>query len=332
MQHATPATGAGPLFLRLFAWGTVTVTFAFLIENYLVHWQRLPGAMAFVQGDAGGWLAAVFYVIAAALAVAMVMRSRGEPLRPDSARITALTNFLVRACFFAVLFVGLGDTAISWLRAEGLHRVLFSDEFATQMGQPRARGPMIHMPLVVLGFVVALFTRTLGFMWLALLVVVVQLLMVIGRFIFSYEQPFMADLVRLWYAALFLFASAHTLVSEGHVRVDVFYSSMSRRAKALVNGIGSVVLGMTMCWTILILGSATNASTLIGPFIRFEQGQQTYGAMTKYLLAVFLAVFTVTMLLQFASYMLKAAAEWRGEPDPDAPEEGAAADLKPVAG
>lgn len=332
MQHATPATGAGPLILRLFAWGTVTVTFAFLIENYLVHWQRLPGALAFVQGDTGGWLAALFYVIAAALTVVMVMRSQGEPLRPDSARITALTNFLIRACFFAVLFVGLGDTAMSWLRAEGLHRVLFSDEFATQMGQPRSRGPMIHMPLIVLGFVVALFTRTLGFMWLALLVVVVQLLMVIGRFIFSYEQPFMADLVRLWYAALFLFASAHTLVSEGHVRVDVFYSSMSRRAKALVNGIGSVVLGMTMCWTILILGSATNASTLIGPFIRFEQGQQTYGAMTKYLLAVFLAVFTVTMLLQFASYMLKAAADWRGEPDPDAPDEGVAADLKPVAG
>lgn len=331
MQHATPATGAGPLILRLFAWGTVTVTFAFLIENYLVHWREQPGAMAFVQGDTGGWLALLLYVLAVVVAMALVRRSHGEPLRPDSVRITALTNFLVRACFFAVLFVGLGDTAVSWMRAEGLHRVLFSDEFATALGQPRARGPLIHMPLVALGFLVAMFARTLGFMWLALLVVLVQLLMVIGRFIFSYEQPFMADLVRLWYAAMFLFASAHTLVSEGHVRVDVFYSAMSRRAKAVVNGIGSVVLGMTMCWTILILGSATSASTLIGPFIRFEQGQQTYGAMTKYMLAVFLAVFAVTMLLQFCSYLLKAAADWRGEPDPDTPEEGSA-DLNPAVG
>ncbi len=331
MQHVTPATGAGPLTLRLIAWGTVTATFAFLAENYLVHWQGQPGAGAFLRGDTGGWMALLLYVAAAILAVLLALRSREEPMRPDSERITRLVNYLVRACFFAVLFVGLGDSAVSWLRAEGLHRVLFSDEFATGLGQARFRGPVIHMPLVALGFVVALFTRTLGFMWLALLVVLVQLMMVIGRFIFSYEQPFMADLVRLWYSAMFLFASAHTLVSEGHVRVDVFYSSLSRKARAVVNGVGSVVLGMTMCWTILILGTATTASTLIGPFLRFEQGQQTYGGMTRYMLALFLAVFAVSMLLQFASYMLKAYADWRGEPDPDAPEEGAA-EMKPAVG
>lgn len=332
MQVATPATGAGPLFLRLIAWGTVTAAFAFLIENYLVHWRGQPGAGAFTQGDGGGWLAALFYMIAAVLAVAMVLRSRGEPFRPDSERIERMTNYLVRACFFAVLFVGLGDTAVSWLRAEGLHRVWFSDEIATGLGQARWRGPMVHIPLMGLGFVVALFTRSLGFLWLAMLVVLVQFLMVIGRFVFSYEQPFMADLVRMWYSALFLFASAHTLASEGHVRVDVFYSSMSRRAKAMVNGIGSVVLGMTMCWTILILGTATNASTLIGPFIRFEQGQQTYGGMTRYTLALFLGVFAVSMLLQFCSYLLKAAADWRGEPDPNAEAEDGAGEMNPAAG
>ena len=332
MPHSTPATGIGPIMLRLLAWGTVTVTFAFLIENYLVHWRGQPGAMAFVHGQSDGLLAAGLYVLAAVAAVVMVFRSRNEPFRPDSARIEALTNYLVRACFFAVLFVGLGDTAVSWLRAEGLHRVLFSDEVATQLGQTRFRGPMIHVPLMALGFVVAVFTRTLGFFWLALLVVLVQLLMVIGRFIFSYEQPFMADLVRMWYAALFLFASAYTLATDGHVRVDVFYSSMSRKSRALVNGLGAVVLGMTMCWTILILGTATNASTLIGPFLRFEQGQQTYGLMTKYTLAVFLGIFAVTMLFQFAAYVLGAAASWRDEFDPNAPPEGAAADMKLAAG
>ncbi|NYS24902.1 TRAP transporter small permease subunit [Rhodobacteraceae bacterium 2376] len=332
MPHSTPATGIGPILLRLLAWGTVTITFAFLIENYLVHWRGQPGAMAFVQGQTDGLLSAVLYVVAAVLAVALVYRSRNEPFRTDSARIEALTNYLVRACFFAVLFVGLGDTAVSWLRAEGLHRVLFSDEMATALGQTRFRGPMIHVPLMVLGFVVAAFTRTLGFFWLALLVVLVQLLMVIGRFIFSYEQPFMADLVRMWYAALFLFASAYTLATDGHVRVDVFYSSMSRKGRALVNGLGAVVLGMTMCWTILILGTATSASTLIGPFLRFEQGQQTYGLMTKYTLAVFLGIFAVTMLFQFAAYVLGAAASWRDEFDPNAPPEGAAADVKLAAG
>lgn len=332
MPTTSPATGAGPTALRLFAWGTVTVTFAFLIENYLVHWQRQSGAMAFLRGDWEGWLSALFYALAAVIAVLLAMRSRNEPLRTDSDRIAGLTNYLVRACFFAVLLVGIGDTAISWLRAEGMLPGLLGNDLATQMGQARVRGPMVHVPLMFAGFIIALFTRTLGFFWLALLVVTVQLLMVIGRFIFSYEQPFMADLVRMWYAALFLFASAYTLATEAHVRVDVFYSSMSHRARALVNGLGSLVLGMTLCWTILILGTATNASTLIGPFLRFEQGQQTYGMMTKYTLAVFLGVFAVSMLLQFTSYVLKAAADWRDEHDPNATTEETGADTMPAVG
>ena len=43
----------------------------------------------------------------------------------------------------------------------------------------------------------------------------------------------MGDLVRYWYAALFLFASAYTLYQNGHVRVDVFYASMSTKLGVL---------------------------------------------------------------------------------------------------
>ena len=82
------------------------------------------------------------------------------------------------------------------------------------------------MPLIALGFLTSFFTRTLGFTWLALLIVAAELGIVISRFIFSYEQAFMGDLVRFWYAALFLFASAYTLLDEGHVRVDVFYAGL----------------------------------------------------------------------------------------------------------
>lgn len=317
MMYAVPARGPVPFLLRLLAWGTVTVTFAFLFENWLVHWQGQPGAGAFLaRGE--GIVPAFGYLLAAVAAVGLSWWGARGTLREDSARITALVGWIVRGAFFAVLLIGLADTLITFLRVEGLLRPLVGDALADLLRQSSWRGPNVHMPLAALGFVIALFTRTLGFIWLALLVVVAQLALVIGRFIFSYEQPFMSDLVRLWYAALFLFASAYTLVEEGHVRVDVFYSSMTGKAKALVNGIGSVVLGMTLCWTILILGTATQASTLIGPFLRYEQGPQTYALMTKYLLAVALGVFAVTMLMQFAGYMLKAAADWRGEPDPDA--------------
>ncbi len=103
-----------------------------------------------------------------------------------------------------------------------------------------------HVPLIVLGIVIAAVTRGIGFIWLALLVVLAELLIVLTRFVFSYEQAFMADLVRFWYGALFLFASAYTLLEEGHVRVDLLYASMRRETKGRVNAWGAVLLGMIL--------------------------------------------------------------------------------------
>ncbi|MCB1387819.1 MAG: TRAP transporter small permease subunit [Rhodobacteraceae bacterium] len=308
-----PARGTAPFLLRLIAWGTVFVTFAFLIENYLVHWLGFAGARSVLSGG-GGFLAAAVYLAALVLAVWAAAQPSPVGLRGDSARITAIAGYIARAAFWSMLLVGLADTIISFLRVENFLPGLVGDDMATKLGLPQWRGPFIHMPLAALGLVIAALTRGISFIWFSLLVVVVQLVIVVGRFVFSYEQAFFADLVRMWYAALFLFSSAYTLVEEGHVRVDVFYASMGRRTKALVNGIGSVVLGMSLMWVILILGTATNASPIIGPFIRFEQGQQTYGMATKYWLAAYLAIFAVLMMVQFASTVLKAGADWRDEP------------------
>ncbi len=297
--------------LRLFAWGTVTVTGALILEAYLVFWLGQAGASAL---GAGGTAAAAGYALAVLGAVGLTLRGAADPVHDESARISALVRYLARGAFFAVLFVGIGDALVSFLRIEAALAGLVGPEIASDLGRTSWRGANLHMPLVAAGFVAALFTRTLGFIWLALMVVLAQLALVIGRFVFSYEQAFMSDLVRMWYSALFLFASAFTLAEDGHVRVDIFYSAMRMRSRALVNGLGAVVLGMPMCWIILIYGTSTSASQIVGPFLRFEQSQQSYGMFTKYLLAVYLGVFAVTMLFQFAALVLRSYAEWRAEP------------------
>ncbi|MCB1359740.1 MAG: TRAP transporter small permease subunit [Rhodobacter sp.] len=322
MTTATATTGPArdntAFALRLFAWGIVFVTFAFLVENYLVHWLNLPGARSVLSGG-GGYLAAGVYVLAGVLALAAARSPSPDGLRGDSARITAIAGYIARAAFWIVLLVGVADSLISFLRVEDLLTGLVGEDLATSLGLPQWRGPYVHMPLAALALVIAFFTRGVSFVWLSLLVVVVQLVIVIGRFVFSYEQAFIADLVRMWYAALFLFSSAYTLVEEGHVRVDVFYASMGVRTKALVNGIGAVVLGMSLMWVILVLGTATRASPIIGPFISYEQGQQTYGLATKYWMAAYLAIYAVLMMVQFAAMVLKSGADWREEPDPATP-------------
>jgi TRAP-type mannitol/chloroaromatic compound transport system permease small subunit len=118
----------------------------------------------------------------------------------------------------------------------------------------------------------------------------------------------MADLVRFWYGALFLFASAYTLIAEGHVRVDILYTGFSERGKAWSNVAGTLLLGIPLCWVILTRGMWDAANIINGPLLSFEVTQSGYGMYVKYFLAAFLLVYALTMMMQFASYFLNSAA------------------------
>ena len=182
------------------------------------------------------------------------------------------------------------------------------------MGRSQWRGSYIHYPLIGLSLVIAYFVRGLTFMWLATLVVLAELQIVFLRFIFSYEQAFMGDLVRFWYAGLFLFASAHTLIADGHVRVDVLFARFTPRTKGLVNAVGSTILGIPLCVVVLSRGMWGKSNIINSPLLSFEVSQSGFGMYTKYIMAGFLAIFALTMIIQFASYLLQGVADFKDEP------------------
>ena len=126
-----------------------------------------------------------------------------------------LLPILLRACFWAVFTRWyLLTSVISFLRVEGfLKSHVRGSQWQLTLGRSVFRGTYVHYPLIILSFVIAFFVRGLGFTWLALLVVVAEFQIVISRFVYSYEQAFMGDLVRMWYAALFLFASSYALIN-----------------------------------------------------------------------------------------------------------------------
>jgi TRAP-type mannitol/chloroaromatic compound transport system permease small subunit len=192
----------------------------------------------------------------------------------------------------------------SFLRVENVLEHILGDWLTQQLGRPIFRGTYVHYPLVFASLFIAARLRNVTFTWLALMCVLSEFLIVITRFVFSYEQAYMGDLVRFWYAALFLFASAYTLVEEGHVRVDVLYTSFSRRKKALFDSIGCLLLGMPICWVILMHGMGGRGNSINSPLLSFEISQSGYGMYVKYIMAAFLIVFSVTMLIQFVSFLL----------------------------
>ena len=314
---------------RMLAWVIVAVMFMFLVSNYLNFWLGWPGAVSALTysgllDSAGSELSAEAvskamlqaggYALAIILPIIYVLTSGSTTLRRDAGRLSEISSYVIAAAFWAVLLVGFADMVISFLRVEDFLANFVGTQTALDLELPRFRGTVVHLPLIGIALIIALFSRGVSFAWLALLVVVAEFLIVITRFIFSYEQAFMGDLVRFWYAALFLFASAHTLLAEGHVRVDVLYSNFSQRTRGFVNAFGSMFLGITLCWIILLVGLWGKSNIINSPLLTVEVTQQGFGMYVKYLMAGFLAVYAVSMLIQFAASFLDSIADIRGDP------------------
>ena len=302
---------SNPLLIRSLGWSNLWVMFAYLFNNFATFWGGLPGA-SFSNGPVGIFQI-LLYPGAIFLAVTLTLRQRETTLRQDSNRISDMNVFLIRGAFWVVVLLGCVDSVISFLRVEGMLAGIVGEHMDKNLGRSHFRGLYVHVPLMAIGFLLATRTKTLGFHWLALLILVGELLIVILRFIFSYEQAFMSDLVRFWYGALFLFASAHTLLEEGHVRVDIVYAGLKEKSKGQVNAIGTIFLGMTLCWMIILTGMSQKTSIINSPILNFETTQSGFGLYLKYMMAGFLGIFAVSMMIQFVSYLMAAVADYRSE-------------------
>jgi TRAP-type mannitol/chloroaromatic compound transport system permease small subunit len=308
------------LLLRSLAFTVVYATVIFVLNNFLNFWALWPGALNTLLGKlptdqaAGlGWLQILSYVAAPMLAMVHVSRLRTESYQNLSVRVSDWAATSIKAAFWMVLLVGMADMIVSFLRIESILEPIVGRVLTIELGKPQFRGTYVHLPLMLLSCIIALRSKGLGFIWLTLMVVVAEFLIVITRFIFSYEQAFMGDLVRFWYAALFLFASAHTLLIEGHIRVDVAYTHFKARTQSWVNIFGVTLLGLPLCFTILTLGMWDRTSSINSPLLSVEVSQSGYGMYVKYIMVGFLAIFAFSMIIQFSSYLLKHFGVLRGE-------------------
>jgi len=314
-----------PIIIRIFSYSILATTFVFLFNNVLTVWFDWPGVKSLFShyGLFGfkklskpledtvltfAYLQLFFYLASILLSIFYVNRSIKQTLTTDSEILNKFTAYIIRSSFWAVLIVGIADLIISFLVVEKLIEPLLGEYLKIKLVVPAFRITFVHFPLILLSFVVGYFTRSVGFIWLAVLVVGSEFFIVLSRFIFEYEQAFQGDLVRFWYSALYLFASAYALIHEGHVRVDVLYTGFSERKKAWTNSIGSLILGIPLCLIVLFLGMGGKASIINGPVISFEITQQgSNGLYLLYLMAVYLAVFAVSMLIQFTSYFMSSS-------------------------
>ncbi|MBO0755906.1 MAG: TRAP transporter small permease subunit, partial [Bradyrhizobiaceae bacterium] len=81
-----------------------------------------------------------------------------------------------------------------------------------------------------------------GVTWCLLAMVIVQVAVVLMRYVLGLGSIWLQETIIYAHATLFMLAAAWTSQRGGHVRVDIFYANASPRRKALIDLLGAVVL------------------------------------------------------------------------------------------
>ncbi len=90
-----------------------------------------------------------------------------------------------------------------------------------------------------------------GISWISALLVLIVAFDVVLRYLFRKSLVAVQEMEWHLFAILFLLGAGHTLMKNGHVRVDVIYQRLSRRNRAFVNVLGCLIFLFPGCYLVI---------------------------------------------------------------------------------
>ena len=145
-------------------------------------------------------------------------------------------------------------------------------------------------------------------LYLILAMALVQFGAVILRYLFGLNYIAMQESVTYMHGAVFLLAGGYALLTDDHVRVDIFYRGASPRRKALLDLIGAYCFLIPFCFVALWAA---------GPYVAAawavrEGSVEQSGIHGVYLLKTLIPVYLVLLLLAGFVTATRAARTLRG--------------------
>ena len=125
--------------------------------------------------------------------------------------------------------------------------------------------------------------------WFLLFMVITTCIVVVLRYLFNIGFIWMQELIRFFYAAVFLLCAAYTMVDDEHVRVDIYYSKISNSKKAYINIIGNIIFLIPFCLTILYY----SFNYVINSWIQLEGSLEERGLHAVYIMKSFIWLFSI---------------------------------------
>ena len=153
--------------------------------------------------------------------------------------------------------------------------------------------------------------------WLTLLMVLVGAFNSIVRYLdrlmgWSLSSNTWIELQWYLFAVIFLFASSYALREEAHVRVDVLFARLSRRGRAWINVLGTVLFLIPFCVLVIFV----SIPAIQNSWAVMEQSPDP-GGLPRYPIKTIVPVAFFLILLQGIVLLIREIAVLRGS-TPDA--------------
>jgi TRAP-type mannitol/chloroaromatic compound transport system permease small subunit len=137
--------------------------------------------------------------------------------------------------------------------------------------------------------------------WLALLMVLLQAGIVIGRYVFGVNSIAAQEGVLYMHSTLFMLAAGYTLLVDKHVRVDVFYAKASAATRRNIDIFGHIFLLLPSMAALLYWSwpSVSNAWKIL------EGSISVGGIPAVFLLKSLIPAFCILVMLQSISILIR---------------------------
>ncbi|WP_321344726.1 TRAP transporter small permease subunit [Breoghania sp.] len=146
--------------------------------------------------------------------------------------------------------------------------------------------------------------------WAMPLMVIIQVAVVLMRYVFGLGSIWMQESIVYLHAATFMLAGAYTLSVDAHVRVDIFYREARPRVRALVDTVGAAFFLVPMCFVILDYAWPY----VVRSWSILEGSRETSGIQGVFLLKTLILVFAALMALQAVAIVLRGLCALTGQP------------------
>ena len=143
--------------------------------------------------------------------------------------------------------------------------------------------------------------------WLNLALVLLVVFDVITRYLFSDTAAWINELEWHLFALVFLIGAGYTLKHDKHVRVDLFYANFSRKDKAIVNFIGSLLF--LLPWSAILIYFAYFYT--MESFLDQETSPDPGGLPARYLIKSAMVIGLALLFLQGVSILIKSVLQIR---------------------